>query len=715
MPENKPYALENAINSLQSTNGQQNEQIIKQGSEGLRNDASLHKTMKEVLAEFRGSRGDNEEARRDGNKKSGGATPAPSGGATPEIEGAFSGLGSLATIGIAFAGFVNGLVQGWFGVIKDLGKVVKGTFNFFGNTMKKIITSLGSVIRLGIDKALGSNVMKKMTEGFNKLKGSLSAWFSEKFAFPKFTKFLNSFKLGVDGKAVVNTNSFVKKLLSIRTAVTGFFTSIGGFFTKIGGKITAFKDAIMKPVKGIALGILTTVENLKDSFKSSKIVAQFGKIKTAVTGFFAMIGGKITALKDAIMKPFKAIGDAFSKAKTALFGASDTSKTLKDTTSKMGGVITKMKAIAPSLFRAFTALGKILGWPLTIAIGIYAGIKASIDKFKSGDIIGGVMSFLTAGLNAAIFSVVDILKDGLSWVVGMLGGDKISAFLDSFTFEEMFSSIMVEIEDFIRRPGEKLGEMMDAAKAWWEGFDFMESVKDIGAMLSGLIDDAIEWIKGKLPSIDMVTGFFGKLNPFSSDEEVPVAPETTPVATPTAAAASTQEVDAETIKVMKTVAKAETNPKKPVDAETMAFIKDQDDPAYIAKQKTKAEKRAKAKADMDLRAEERLLRDEEKLRKIKSTGKYKGMDLEESGAYGQRILSNTDNKLAKIETIKKNRGMDVDNMSRENARSSGRNAVTVVAPSSQNMTTNNNQSTAAIMPQNQPTVDQNDRTYHYAM
>ena len=89
MPDNKPYALENAINSLQSTNGQQNEQIIKQGSEGLRNDASLHKTMKEVLAEFRGSRGDNEEARRDGKKKSGGATPAPSGGATPEIEGAF--------------------------------------------------------------------------------------------------------------------------------------------------------------------------------------------------------------------------------------------------------------------------------------------------------------------------------------------------------------------------------------------------------------------------------------------------------------------------------------------------------------------------------------------------------------------------------------------------------------------------------------------------
>ena len=181
-------------------------------------------------------------------------------------------------------------------------------------------------------------------------------------------------------------------------------------------------------------------------------------------------------------------------------------------------------------------------------------------------------------------SLVDMVKDGLSWVMGALGFDKISEFLDSFSFEEMFSTMMFHIEDFINRPGEKLGEMMDAAKAWWEGFDFMESVKDIGATLHGLIDDAIEWIKSKLPSMDTITGFFGKLNPFSSDEEVPVAPKTTPVATPTAAVASTQAVDAETIKVMKTVAKAETNPKKPVDAETMAFIKDQDDPAYIAKQ-----------------------------------------------------------------------------------------------------------------------------------
>lgn len=691
MPDNKPYALENAINLLQSTNGQQNEEIIKQGSEGLRNDASLHKTMKEVLAEFRGSRGDNEEARRDGKKKSGGATPAPSGGATPEIEGAFSGIGSLATIGIAFAGFVTGLVQGWFGAIKSLGKVVKGTFKFFGNTMKTIITKIGNLIPENIKKFLSTRITQ-FKDAFSAMTGRVAAWFSN--AVKPITKFLKSFKVGVDGKAVVNTNAFVKKLLSIKEAASGFFTGIGN-------RITAVKELIRYQ---FALFSKTKV--------GGGLLKGLGAIKTFLTGLPTMLGNKFMALKDAISKPFKPIAEAFSNAKTALFGASDTSKTLKDTTSKMGSVITKMKTIAPGLFKAFAALGKILGWPLTIAIGLYAGIKASIDKFKSGDIIGGVMSFLTAGFNAAIFSVVDILKDGLSWVAGMLGGDKISAWLDSFSFEEMFSSVMVGIENFIRSPGEKLGEMMDAAKAWWEGFDFMESVKDIGATLHGLIDDAIEWIKSKLPSMDTITGFFGKLNPFSSDEEVPVAPKTTPVATPTAAVASTQAVDVETIKVMKDVAKADTNPKKPMNAATAEFLKDLDDPAYQADQEVKRKKRLKIRADMVRRSEDKLLRDEEKLLKIKSTGKFRGVELDEDSKFGKNILGQTDSKLAKIERIKARRGGELDGMSRENAQAAGGNNAIMIAPQTSTVTNNNNSNTAAIIDQNLPTQDHNDRSFH---
>ena len=89
-----------------------------------------------------------------------------------------------------------------------------------GHNSKKIVTKIGSVIGQGVDKVLGTKIAAmqgSMTEGFNKSGRICSGMVLQEICSPtKFTKFLKSFKVGVDGKAVVNTNAFVKKLLSIR-------------------------------------------------------------------------------------------------------------------------------------------------------------------------------------------------------------------------------------------------------------------------------------------------------------------------------------------------------------------------------------------------------------------------------------------------------------------------------------------------------------------
>jgi hypothetical protein len=115
---------------------------------------------------------------------------------------------------------------------------------------------------------------------------------------------------------------------------------------------------------------------------------------------------------------------------------------------------------------------------------------------------------------------------------------------------------------------------------------------------------------------------------------------------------------------------------------------------------------------MDRRAEDKLLRDEEKLLKIKSTGKHKGMELDEDSAYGQRILSNTDNKLEQIEDIKARRGAELDAMSKENAQAAGGTSAVMIAPQTSTVTNNSNSNTAAIIDQNLPTQDHNDRSFH---
>ena len=69
-------------------------------------------------------------------------------------------------------------------------------------------------------------------------------------------------------------------------------------------------------------------------------------------------------------------------------------------------------------------------------------------------------------------------------------------------------------------------------------------------------------------------------------------------------------------------------------------------------------------------------------------------------------------KLAKIEAIKAQRGGDLDGMSRENAQAAGGNNAVMIAPQTSTVTNNSNSNTAAIIDQNLPTQDHNDRSFH---
>ena len=62
-----------------------------------------------------------------------------------------------------------------------------------------------------------------------------------------------------------------------------------------------------------------------------------------------------------------------------------------------------------------------------------------------------------------------------------------------------------------------------------------------------------------------------------------------------------------------------------------------------------------------------------------------------------------------IDVDKSNRGAEIDKMSKNIAKGGAQ--VNVIAPQQNQVTNNNTQQTAAIIPQNQPTVDQNDRSY----
>ena len=100
-----------------------------------------------------------------------------------------------------------------------------------------------------------------------------------------------------------------------------------------------------------------------------------------------------------------------------------------------GGVIGKILGFA----KGFGAtLGKLF-LPITIVIGVFDSITGFIDGFKESegnnilskfiDGIGGGLGKLTGNL---LGIPLDLLKSGVSWIVGAMGFDKAEEFLDSF-------------------------------------------------------------------------------------------------------------------------------------------------------------------------------------------------------------------------------------------------------------------------------------------
>ena len=615
---------------------------------------------------------------------------------------------------------------------------------------------------------------------------------------------------GISGAVLGFVNGFVSAFTKpLMTALKTFKASMKK--SAIGKFLGNFTKNVTKQVKLFFRPLVNTLKNIRIAFSEGlkgnvKVVrGAMGRFFNPIKGFigiFGRIGNFLSPLAKDISKRWKVISRVLSglgktiKTITGMFtSASKTFKSISQgvgTAGKVMGGLSKAFSVA---FKAFSVVGRIVAWPVTVITGMVAGIMGFFTDFnksqKDGDgilksLYLGFAGFAKGAVNAIIMKPLDLLKDGVAWIAGKLGFENFEKMLSEFSFEETFTSLV-----------DGLTRMVTGAFEW-----IIDSVTnfDVGAALGSALDWGHEMlmklkgiIAGVLPDVD---SWAGKLIPDAVYEYLdqtpppPVKEQETPAATTEPEGPSQEdlqaefdadqaelarvqkdydegnasEMDLEAAKAfakmsemaLKGVEKETTGTEKPVVEEppieqtepvqepvavekfevpeketpkemneaTASFLKDLEDPQW---QKEAAEKRRKReedfakmqeKASVDRqrreseinaakeRSNQKLLDNEELLRTMKETGMRNGKALSESD------MTQLDSKLRKIDTIKQSRGSDVDSMSRENARQ-GEKSVTVVAPSSQNVTTNNTQSTAAIIDQNLPTVDNNDRSFSY--
>lgn len=668
--------LQDQIQLLREENSKQSEEVIgntkgtKEGVTGLR------KTMKDVLDEIRSSRLDDEEQRRDnqgGGGSGGGATPVPTQQA-PAIES--GGLDFLIGIPAAILAFSTGLAQSWLGgvskITKTIGNVIKGTLKSILGGIKTILLAPVKVLA-----SLGKQVTKYLSN----------------------FKWFQSLQTSLDSVKVFIA-VFVQKIKQVGDSIKAGISSIGGQFSKVGIAIKGIFETFY-------IKYLIFSDKLKAFFKP--VVDVFNKV----------------------VDTFKTAGKSFSAVGSATSGISSTFAKILAPIMK---VVNYIRGVAPGIFKAFGALGKLFGWPLTVAIGLYEGIKNSLDSFKSGDIIGGVFKFVTGAVNGAILSLVDIFKDGISWLSEKLFGkdNPVTKFLDSFSFQELFTSFMESYETFIRELPETITNLIHDVKLWFSGLmDSEDPISYLMEPINQLIADMKDFVMGLVPDIsglvgqgvDAISSFFG-----GGDEETPPppkesesktdAPEPAPKGTKKPLEKAPELTDEKKLeKAMKLL-----KPGDSWDDVTGAFKRFNPETARhyeVAEDAT--DYWALRKAEMRLERIKNMKIDPKNSFAVAS---HQGT-IDKQQARVDRLLGKgpvapniekTTNETTLIERLslsnRTEKGKQMQEESKENAQMKAQATsapVNVIAPSS---TTNNTTSqTAAVMDNNMSTVDNNDRSF----
>jgi len=295
-----------------------------------------------------------------------------------------------------------------------------------------------------------------------------------------------------------------KQFAALKLAVTG---GIKGFTTlgkSIGGLIKAitpnfilnFFKSIQNTLSGMR-GLLSSgltkigraADIAADSTKIGEIFKSFRGMIASVKAFF--VNSKffqgVVKFGDLLIDGVKAA----VKPLQSLFSMIKSTSTSMAAMAGSGGVIGRIMSFAQGFGRV---LGRLF-LPVTIVMSAFDLITGFIDGFKESEgnnIVSKFIDGVGGGLSKLIGNLIgiplDLLKSGVSWIMGKLGFDGAVKFLESFSFKDLLMNI-------VKAPYNLLSKAVDFI------VDIFTSDDPVGTFLGGmkaLADGAKNLLKGLL-------------------------------------------------------------------------------------------------------------------------------------------------------------------------------------------------------------------------
>lgn len=259
--------------------------------------------------------------------------------------------------------------------------------------------------------------------------------------------------------------------------------------------------SVKASVRGVIVGLSMQFELLKANvvefgrriksfFKvDADLLKPFRGIITAVRGY---VGGIATRFQDG----FKAIFEVIEKIKGLSSGKLKI-PSIKPIQDGMKMVTGFFKGFGTVFTKVAGVVGKIFA-PIAIVMTVFDTVTGAMEGYKEGGIIGGIKGAIKGFVNSLIMAPLDLLKDGIAWIMGKFGVDpeKVDA-VKGFSFTELFSKIVDAPLEMLKKGvgwitekvfGVSLEEIME---------DPLGFVSKILAAPYELLQKGVAWILGK--------------------------------------------------------------------------------------------------------------------------------------------------------------------------------------------------------------------------
>jgi hypothetical protein len=153
-----------------------------------------------------------------------------------------------------------------------------------------------------------------------------------------------------------------------------------------------------------------------------------------------------------------------------------------------------------SMVKAFSGLTKVLGrlfLPFTIITGLISFVTGFMKGYEEGGILGGIEEGLKSAFDTLIAWPLDLIKDGVAFVLGKLGFEDAKATLEAFSFSEQIDKIITAIFDMVEGAIDWVKTLFTDPKTaltkLWNGIVGEGGLVD---MLFAPIDKAVAWAQG---------------------------------------------------------------------------------------------------------------------------------------------------------------------------------------------------------------------------